>query len=158
MEIIDKITGIIFGLFGSIIASFGVALMASFLTDDPLTIVFAGLIVAIASSIANAFGPLTCSSNIVNDKAYSKEDVEQSCGSLFLTFFIVVLPLIPYLLVSELELARMISIMTGLILLFIFGAQHAQLRQYSPLLYGFMMVAIGIICAYLCVYVSHFFI
>ncbi len=157
MDIVDKITGMIFGLFGSIIASFGVSLAASFLTDDPWVILFSGLLVGVASSFANAFGPLVCSSHVLHDKTYSKHDIEQSLGSFFLTLTIVVLPLIPYILISELQLARMISVMTGLVLLFIFGVQHAQLKHQSPLLYGFMMVIIGIVCAYICSFASHFF-
>jgi VIT1/CCC1 family predicted Fe2+/Mn2+ transporter len=155
MEIIDKITGIIFGLFGSIIASFGVALAASFLTDNPWTIVLAGFIVGIASSFANAFGPLVSSSQILNNKLYSRQDLEQALASSLLTLFIVSLPLLPYLLISDLVLARMVSVMTGLVLLFVFGVQHAQLKHNSPLMYGFMMVAIGIAAAYACSYIAH---
>lgn len=155
MEIKDKITGIIFGLFGSIIASFCVALAASFLTDDPWTILLSGIIVGMTSSFANAFGPLVSSSQVLNNKIYSKQDIEQSLASFLLTFVIVALPLIPYILISDLALARMISIMTGLVLLFIFGVQHAQLKHHSPLLYGFMMVSIGIVSACVCYYVAH---
>jgi VIT1/CCC1 family predicted Fe2+/Mn2+ transporter len=155
MEIIDKITGIIFGLFGSIIASFGVALAASFLTDNPWTIVLAGFIVGIASSFANAFGPLVSSSQILNNKLYSRQDLEQALASSLLTLFIVSLPLLPYLLISDLVLARMVSVMTGLVLLFVFGVQHAQLKHNFPLMYGFMMVAIGIAAAYACSYIAH---
>ena len=57
MELENKIKEIIFGLFGSIIASFGVSLGASFLTNDHTVILLSGLIVGIASSFANAFGP-----------------------------------------------------------------------------------------------------
>ena len=158
MEIIDKITGVIFGLFGSIIASLCVSFATSLLTDDSVAIVLAGSLVGTASSFANAFGPVVSSSQILDNKIYSKQDIEQALVSFIVTIFIVGLPLIPYILFKDMALARMISVMTGLVLLFIFGVQHAQLKHYSPLLYGFMMVAIGIVCAYAAAYATHFFV
>ncbi|XLQ20660.1 MAG: VIT1/CCC1 transporter family protein [Candidatus Moraniibacteriota bacterium] len=155
MNIIDKITGMIFGLFGSIIAGFCVSLITSFLTDNQWTILLAGFIIGVTSSFANAFGPLVSSSQVLSDKIYSKRDMEQAVASFLLTFVVVSLPLFPYILVNDLVLARMISVMTGLVLLFIFGVQHAQLKHYSPLLYGFMMVAIGFVSAYICSYIAH---
>jgi len=155
MEIIDKITGVIFGLFGSIIASFCVSFATSLFTNDSIAIVLAGFLVGIASSFANAFGPVVSSSQILDNKIYSKQDIEQALVSFIVTIFIVGLPLVPYILFKDIVLARMISIMIGLVLLFIFGVQHAQLKHYSPLLYGFMMVTIGIVCAYAVSYVAH---
>jgi len=58
MELENKIKGIIFG---SIIASFVTSLGVSLLTSDHWIILLAGLIVGVASSFANAFGPLISS-------------------------------------------------------------------------------------------------
>ncbi len=158
MEIENKIKGIIFGLFGSIIASFGISLGASLLTSDRWTILLSGLIVGVASSFANSFGPLVSSSKMLNNQAYSKQDFEQSMGSFALTFVIIGLPLISYVLINDLRLARIISIMTGLVLLFIFGVHRAQLEhENSPLGYGFMMSLIGATCAYGFYYLASLF-
>ena len=130
-------------LFGSIIASFGVSLGASFLTSDHLTILLAGLIVGIASSFANAFGPLVSSSQMLTRQTYSKQDFQQAVGSSVLTFVIVGLPLVSYVLISDLGIARIISVITGLVLLFIFGVHQAQLERKSALGYGFSMALVG---------------
>ena len=147
MELENKIKEIIFGLFGSIIASFGVSLGASFLTSDHLTILLAGLIVGIASSFANAFGPLVSSSQMLTRQTYSKQDFQQAVGSSVLTFVIVGLPLVSYVLISDLGIARIISVITGLVLLFIFGVHQAQLERKSALGYGFSMALVGALFA-----------
>ena len=147
MELENKIKEIIFGLFGSIIASFGVSLGASFLTTSHWTILLSGLIVGVASSFANAFGPLISSSQMQSRQTYSTQDFQQAAGSFFLTFVIVGLPIVPYVLISDLGIARTISVITGLVLLFIFGVHQAQLEHKSPLGYGFSMALIGAVCA-----------
>lgn len=147
MELEDKIKEIIFGLFGSIIASFGVSLGASFLTTSHTTILLSGLIVGVASSFANAFGPLVLSSQMHSHQTYSRQDFQQAAGSSLLTFVIVGLPLVSYVLISDLGIARIISIITGLVLLFIFGVHQAQLEHRYPLSYGFSMALIGAVFA-----------
>ncbi|MCX6762674.1 MAG: VIT1/CCC1 transporter family protein [Candidatus Moranbacteria bacterium] len=147
MELENKIKEIIFGLFGSIIASFGVSLGASFLTSDHTVILLSGLIVGIASSFANAFGPLISSSQMQIRQTYSKQDFQQAGGSFFLTFIIVGLPLVSYVLIRDVGIGRIISVITGLVLLFIFGVHQAQLERKSPLGYGFSMALIGAIAA-----------
>jgi VIT1/CCC1 family predicted Fe2+/Mn2+ transporter len=157
MELENKIKEIIFGLFGSIIASFGVSLGASFLTTNHTTILLSGLIVGVASSFANAFGPLISSSQMQIRQTYSKEDFQQAGGSFLLTLIIVGMSIIPYILISDLGLARIISVITGLVLLFIFGVHQAQLERKSPLSYGFSMALIGAFCAGLFYYLALFF-
>jgi VIT1/CCC1 family predicted Fe2+/Mn2+ transporter len=157
MELENKIKEIIFGLFGSIIASFGVSLGASFLTTDHLTILLSGLIVGIASSFANAFGPLISSSQMQSRQTYSEQDFKQAAGSSLLTFIIVVMPLVSYILIGNLGIARIISVITGLVLLFIFGIHQAQLERKSPLGYGFSMALAGAICAGLFYYLAVLF-
>lgn len=147
MELENKIKEIIFGLFGSIIASFGVSLGASFLTNDHTVILLSGLIVGIASSFANAFGPLISSSQMQIRQTYSKQDFQQAGGSFFLTFIITGLPLVSYILIGDVGIGRIISVITGLVLLFIFGVHQAQLERKSPLGYGFSMALIGAIAA-----------
>lgn len=147
MVLADKIKEMIFGLFGSIIASFGVSLGASVLTSDHLTILLSGLIVGVASSFANAFGPLVSSTQMLSRETYSKQDLQQAAGSSVLTFVIVGLPLVPYLLIGDVAIGRIISVITGLVLLFIFGVHQAQLERKSPLSYGFSMALIGAIAA-----------
>lgn len=149
MELENKIKGIISGLFGSIVASFGVALGASLLVTDHRTIVLSGLIVGLASSFANAFGPLIASSRMMNYQICSRQDLEQAIGSFLLTFIFVLLPLVPYMFIANLALARIISIITGLVLLFILGVHQAQLEHESQLRNGFFMAAIGAVCAYI---------
>jgi VIT1/CCC1 family predicted Fe2+/Mn2+ transporter len=157
MELENKIKEIIFGLFGSIIASFGVSLGASFLTANHGAIVLSGLIVGIASSFANSFGPLISSSQMQIRETYSKQDFQQAAGSFFLTFVIVGLPIVSYVLITDLGLARIISVITGLVLLFIFGVHQAQLQRKSPLSYGFSMALIGAVAAGFFYYLALFF-
>ncbi|MFA5986652.1 MAG: VIT1/CCC1 transporter family protein [Parcubacteria group bacterium] len=148
MELEDKIKGVIAGLFGSIIASFGVALGASLLTTNYWTVILSGLIVGLASSFANAFGPLVSSTRMHNSQMCSSDDLGQAFGSCFLTFIFVGMPLISYVLINDLSLARIISIITGLVLLFILGVHEAQLEHRSPLVFGFTMMMVGVVCAY----------
>ena len=157
-ELESKIKGVIFGLFGSIIASFGVALGVSVLTSDRWTILVSGLIVGIASSFANSFGPLVSKSRLVSSHAYSKSDLMQAAASLMLTFIIIGLPIISYLLMSDLIIARIISVMTGLVLLFIFGVHRAQLENTSPLSYAFEMALIGAAGALICYFTALYFV
>ena len=157
-ELESKIKGVIFGLFGSIIASFGVALGVSVLTSDRWTILMSGLIVGIASSFANSFGPLVSKSRLVSSHAYSKSDLIQAAASLMLTFIIIGLPIISYLLMSDLIIARIISVMTGLVLLFIFGVHRAQLENTSPLSYAFEMALIGAASALICYFTALYFV
>ncbi|MCX6766591.1 MAG: VIT1/CCC1 transporter family protein [Candidatus Moranbacteria bacterium] len=157
MELENKIKEIIFGLFGSIIASFGVSLGASFLTTSHWTILLSGLIVGVASSFANAFGPLISSSQMQSRQTYSTQDFQQAAGSSLLTLIIVGLPLVSYVLIDGLGLARIISVITGLVLLFIFGVHQAQLERKSPLGYGFTMALVGLICAWLFYYLAILF-
>jgi VIT1/CCC1 family predicted Fe2+/Mn2+ transporter len=157
MELENKIKEIIFGLFGSIIASFGVSLGASFLTANHTTILLSGLIVGVASSFANAFGPLVSSSQMLTRQTYSKQDFQQAFGSSVLTFIIVGLPLVSYILISDLGIARIISVITGLVLLFIFGVHQAQLERKSALGYGFTMALVGVICAGIFYYLAILF-
>ena len=147
----DKIKGVIFGLFGSIMASFDVALGVSILTSDSWTIFISGLIVGMASSFANSFGPLITKSRFVDSQAYSINDLIQSLISFTLTFVVVSLPLIPYFF-SNLIIARVVSITSGLVLLFIFGVHKGQLEylEESPLVYGFKIALIGAIGAVIC--------
>jgi len=149
-ELESKIKGVIFGLFGSIIASFGVALGISALTPERWTILSAGLIVGMASSFANSFGPLVSKSRLISGHNYSKEDLMQVFASLILTFIIIGLPLVSYLLMDDLAIARAISIMTGLVLLFIFGVHRAQLENEPALPYAFTMSLIGVVAAVIC--------
>lgn len=157
-ELESKIKGVIFGLFGSIIASFGVALGVSVLTPSRWTILMSGLIVGIASSFANSFGPLVSKSRLINSHAYSKSDLAQAVASLMLTFIVIGLPIISYLLMSDLMVARIISVMTGLVLLFVFGVHRAQLENESPLSYAFEMVLIGVAGALICYFAAYYFI
>jgi VIT1/CCC1 family predicted Fe2+/Mn2+ transporter len=157
-EIESKIKGVILGLFGSIIASFGIALGVSVLTPERWTILVSGLIVGIASSFANSFGPLVSKSRLISNQVYSKDDLMQATGSLILTFIIIGLPLISYLLMSDLAIARIISVMTGLVLLFIFGVHRAQLENESPLSYAFAMASIGAAAAAICYLIALYFI
>ncbi|HLM84262.1 MAG TPA: VIT1/CCC1 transporter family protein [Candidatus Bathyarchaeia archaeon] len=157
MELENKIKEIIFGLFGSIIASFGVSLGASFLTNNHWTVLLSGLIVGIASSIANSFGPLVAITQSHDRRPYSEQDFEQVIGSSLLTFIIVGLPLVPYVLLSELGISRVISVITGLALLFIFGVHQAELEHKSPLAYGFTMALIGLVCAWIFYLLALFF-
>ena len=151
-DIEKKIQGIILGLFGSIMASFGIALGVSVITSNYWTILSSGLIVGVASSFANSFGPLVAKSKSQN---YSKEDILESSGSFIFTFIIIILPLISYPLMNNIDIARIISIMTGIVLLFIFGIHRAQLenRCSSPLLYAFTVALVGAIFAIIC-YIS----
>lgn len=155
LDIEKKIQGIILGLFGSIMASFGIALGVSILTSNHWAILSSGLIVGIASSFANSFGPLVAKSK---SQHYSKEDILESSGSFVFTFIIITLPLISYPLMGNLDIARIISVMTGIVLLFIFGVHRAQLenRCSSPLLYAFMVALVGALFAIIC-YVSAFY-
>ncbi len=156
-DIEKKIRGIILGLFGSIMASFGIALGVSVLTSNYWTILSSGLIVGIASSFANSFGPLIAKSK---SQAYSKEDILESSGSFALTFIIIALPLVSYLLMDDLDIARTISVMTGVVLLFIFGIHRAQLenRYSSPLLYAFTVALAGALFALICYSTASYFI
>ena len=151
-EIQKKIQGVIAGLFGSIMASFGIALGVSALTPDYWVILLSGLIVGVASSFANSFGPLISKSQIVNSQkqTYSKENIMQATASLVLTFIIIILPLVSYLLMRDIIIARTISVMTGLALLFIFGVHRAQLENKPPLLYAFTITSIGAVGAAVC--------
>jgi len=157
-ELESKIKGVIFGLFGSIIASFGVALGVSVLTPDRWTILASGLIVGIASSFANSFGPLVSKTRLISSQTYSRIDLMQATGSLMLTFVVIGLPLVSYLLMADLAIARTISVMTGLVLLFIFGVHRAQLENESPLSYAFTMALIGAASAAICYLIALYFI
>ena len=160
-EIESKIKGVILGLFGSIIASFGVALGVSVLTSDRWAILLSGLIVGTASSFANSFGPLISKfrlTSLTGGQAYSGNDFMQATASSALTFIIVGMPLIPYILMDDLAIARTISVMTGLVLLFIFGIHRAQLENESPLTYGFKMSLIGAAGAAICYLIATHFI
>ncbi|MCK4744627.1 hypothetical protein KAS41_01030 [Candidatus Parcubacteria bacterium] len=151
-DIEKKIQGIILGLFGSIIASFSIALGVSVLTSNYWTILSSGLIVGVASSFANSFGPLVAKSK---SQSYSKEDILESTGSFIFTFIIIALPLISYLLMGDLNIARIISLMTGIVLLFIFGVHRAQLEnRKSPLAYAFTVASVGGIVAAACYFVA----
>jgi VIT1/CCC1 family predicted Fe2+/Mn2+ transporter len=153
MELENKIKGMIFGLFGSIIASSATSLCVSFLTSDYWTILLSGLIVGIASSFANAFGPLVSSSQMLSQQSYAVQDFKQAIGSSILTFIIIGLPLISYILINKLDLARIISITTSLVLLFIFGIHKAQMEHdTSPLRYGFLVSLFGTTIFALCYY------
>ena len=156
-DIEKKMQGIILGLFGSIMASFGIALGISTLTSNHWTILSSGLIVGLASSFANSFGPLVAKSK---SQTYSKDDLLESSGSFVLTFIIIVLPLISYLLMDNLDIARVISIMTGIVLLFIFGIHRAQLenKSSSSLFYAFIVAFIGVIFAIICYAGAFYFI
>ena len=148
-DIEKKIQGIILGLFGSIMASFGIALGISTLTSNHWTILSSGLIVGLASSFANSFGPLVVKSKT---QIYSKDDFFESTGSFVFTFIIIALPLISYLFMDDLNIARIISIMTGLVLLFIFGIHRALLegKTSSPLFYASTVALIGALFAIMC--------
>ncbi|MEA2064978.1 MAG: hypothetical protein U9O66_01605 [Patescibacteria group bacterium] len=148
-DIEKKIQGIILGLFGSIMASFGIALGISMLTSNHWTILSSGLIVGLASSFANSFGPLVVKSKT---KTYSQDDLFESTGSFIFTFIIIVLPLVSYLFMNDLNIARIISIMTGIVLLFIFGIHRALLegKTYSPLFYASIVALIGAFFAIMC--------
>lgn len=153
----NKLREIIFGIVGSIIASFCVSLGVSTLTSHFWTIILAGFIVGLAGSFANAFAPLIVSSRILHTESFSRNDFAQCVGSLFLTLVVVGLPLVPYALMDNLSVARIISVMTGLVLLFIFGIYRAQLEGKSPLFHGFFLVFIGSASAYICYYVISLF-
>lgn len=153
----NKLREIIFGIVGSIIASFCVSLGVSTLTTHPWTIVVAGLIVGLAGSFANAFAPLIVSSRLVHTQSFSRNDFMQCVGSFLLTMIIVGLPLVPYILMNNLSVSRIISVMTGLVLLFIFGIYRAQLEEKSPLFHGFFLVFIGIASGYICYYIISLF-
>lgn len=153
----NKLREVIFGIVGAVIASFCVSLGVSTITSDHWTIVVAGLIVGVAGSAANSFGPLIVSSPVLHTQSPSRNDLAQCLGSLFLTLAIVILPLISYMVMEDLSIARFISIMTGLVLLFIFGIYRAQLEGKSPLTHGFLMVLIGVVSVYVCYYIVSLF-
>ncbi|MCD6270532.1 hypothetical protein J7J23_01990 [bacterium] len=157
-EIESKIKGVILGVLGSIIASFSIALGVSVLTSDSWTIIFSGLIVGIASSFANSLAPLTSKSRLISSRSFSKEDLWQVIISLVFTFVVVGLPLLPYPIMENLNIARVISITTGLVLLFIFAGNKAQLENDSPIGYALGIVTVGIIIAALSYYIPLYFI
>jgi VIT1/CCC1 family predicted Fe2+/Mn2+ transporter len=86
---------------------------------------------------------------MINYQICCRQDLEQAIGSFLLTFIFVLLPLVPYMFIANLALARIISIITGLVLLFILGVHQAQLEHNSPLRHGFVMAMIGAACAYI---------
>ena len=143
LDLKDKIKGVIFGLLGSIIASVSVALGVSVLTSRHWSILLAGLIVGLASSYANSFGPLISESSSISKQIYSRTNFIQATASLVLTFITVTLPLISYVVISDLNIARIISVITGLVLVFIFGVHQAQLENESPLFYATITTFIG---------------
>ena len=148
-DIEKKIQGIILGLFGSVMGSFGTALGVSVLTSDYLTIVSAGLIVGLASSFANSFGPLVAKSK---SQIYGKEDLWEGTASFLFTFVVITLPLLSYLLMDNIKIARTISIMTGLVLIFIFAIQQSLVEKdkKSPLSYASGIVFVGIVFSLAC--------
>ena len=158
LDLENKIKGVIFGLFGSIIASVGVALGVSVLTSRHITILLAGLIVGLSSSYANSFGPLVSKSRLITSQTYSKDDFIQSTASMILTFITISLPLISYIVMKDLVIARIISVMTGLVLLFIFGVHRAQLENESPLSYAFVISLIGAIVMAVCYIIPLYYI
>ena len=157
-EIESKIKGVILGVLGSIIASFSIALGVSVLSPDRWTIITSGLIIGIASSFANSLGPLFSRSRLISSREFSKEDFWEVIISLIFTFIVVGLPLLPYPLMKNLNIARVISIMTGLVLLFIFASHKAQLENDSPLAYAFGIVIVGAIIAAVSYYIPLYFI
>jgi len=95
---------------------------------------------------------------MINNQTYANQDFKQAMGSLMITFIIVIMPLIAYVIIGNLDLARMISVMTGLVLLFVFGVHRAQLEYgISPLRYGFSMALVGAVCACSFYYLANFF-
>jgi VIT1/CCC1 family predicted Fe2+/Mn2+ transporter len=135
-----------------------VALGVSALTSNSWTILISGLIVGIASSFANAFGPLITKGRLLSSQVYSVNDLIHSTISFLLTFIIIGLPIIPYL-INNLNIARVVSVITGLVLLFVFGVHKGQLEHLgyeSPLVYGFKMALIGAAIAMICYLVAFY--
>ena len=155
-ELGNKIRGVFMGLFGAIVAGFSVSVGVSVLTDNQSVVLMAGFMVGLAGSFANSFGPIVSKYNLSTNREFSKSDIVQAGASFILTFIVVNFSLVPYLLMP-IPIARIISVMIGLVLLFIFGIQRAQLEYDSPLLYGFGMALVGGVCAMACYWVAVYF-
>lgn len=143
-------------MFGSIIAGFSAAVGVSVLTSSQSSVLIAGFMVGLASSFANSFGPVVSKYNLSSSQEFSKNDIAQAVGSFTLTFLVVNFSLLPYIFMP-LPIARIISVIIGLVLLFIFGIQQAQMEYDYPLIYGFWMVSIGIISVAICYWTASYF-
>lgn len=147
------------GISGSIIASFSVALGVSVLTESRWTIVTAGIIFGIAGSLANVADPFAAKANFLRSRISIRQAVNRLSPSFSNVFIIIFLPLLPYLLIDYLAAARIISLATGLILLFIFGARRVSAGgKKNPARLGFLSVLLGLLAALIALAVARYYI
>ena len=158
-ELENKIRVVISGLFGSITASFSVALGVSVLTSDRWTIIMSGVIVGIAGSLANAASPFVSRTNFLRPNISFKSIMKQSASSFLITFVIIFLPIVSYLLMASIGVARITSLITGLVMLFIFGVHRAEVEgRTNPVSHAFGMVLFGMAAAFVAFAVAKYYI
>ena len=158
-EIENKVRVVIFGLFGSVMACFSVTLGVSILTSDRWTIVTAGIIVGIAGSLANAVSPFVSRTSFLRPSISFRAIVRQSASSFFATFAIIFLSIISYLLMESIIVARITSLVTGMVMLFIFGIHRAEMEnRENSIAHAFGIVFLGATAAALSFVVARYYI
>lgn len=146
----NKIRLVISGLFGSITASLSVSLGVSVLTENRWTIIVSGLIVGLAGSVANAASPLITRANFLKSDVPIGQMLRQSASSFLVTFAIIFLPIVSYLIMDDMNIARATSLITGLVMLFIFGVHRAEFDdRANPVKYavGIVLLAGSVVAA-----------
>lgn len=158
-ELENKVKVVISGLFGSITASFSVALGVSVLTPNRWTIILSGIIVGAAGSLANAASPFVSRSNFLKPNISFKTILKQSTSSFIVTFVIISLPIVSYLLMDTIGVARITSLITGLVMLFIFGVHRAEVEgRTNPVSHAFGLVLFGMAMAFVAFAVARYYI
>ena len=148
----DSMHGAAFGIVDGVITVLGLTLGVSALSPDRTVILVAGVSVGIADGLANSAG-FFVSEEVATEHGISnhtKKAIYASSISCFAATLVAVLfPTIPYLF-AKIAIARVVSIMVGLSLLFVFGVIHARFSHESPIKEGLKLVAIGAIADAIC--------
>jgi len=144
--------GVAFGIIEGIIMIFGLTLGISALNVSKVLILITGLTAGIADGLANSAGFFVSEEVEAEHKIvkHSKKQILFSsslCG--LATFLAVMFPILPYLFLS-IGVARLISIVVSLSLLFMFGIYHAKISKENPVREGLKFATIGAVAGAIC--------
>lgn len=154
--------GFAFGMTDGIICFLGIIIGVAQATRDPTMVIIAGIIGGVADAFGNSIGffisQITEQNIQLNQKETlgreihvhtQKEVILSGLFSFLATIIALILLIGPYFIISEFEIAMVITFIFGIFALFFLGIYVAKIGKKNPLKIGLFYATVGIIGAIL---------
>lgn len=162
MRIRELFQGVAMGLMDGLITLLGIIVGVGVATDDPKVVIISGLVGGISNSFGTSIGFYTSENaergqqiEFYKKSKGTRKDLQyihshsEIIGSAILSFiagaFAIVLPLLPFLLLSDITASMISSLIISAMLLFVLGCYIGKINETDRLRSGLKYLFLGVI-------------